>query len=542
MGFRVQGKIVDVFGRRIFPGEITVENGKIVAIVEKAVSEKSFVLPGFVDAHVHIESSMLIPSQFARAAVKHGTVAVVSDPHEIANVCGIEGILFMIENGRKVPFLFHFGAPSCVPATPFESSGSTLDDKAVEGLLKRKDIYFLAEMMNFPGAVNGDLQVLNKIKAAIQAGKKIDGHAPGLSGADLLTYISRGISTDHECMTLGEAEEKILGGMKILIREGSAARNMHELLPLLKKHPEMVMFCTDDSHPDTLIKRHINYIVREAIEMGYNLYDVLKSASVNSVEHYGLNVGLLREGDKADFIVVSDLDSFKIQKTFINGRIVYDNGQIHMPETNPGKIPNHFHANPVVKADILVTVEGSKMRVIEIIDGELYTRSLLVDVDVDQKMVSSQTEDDILKLVVLNRYSHQKPQVGFVKGFGLKGGALASSIAHDSHNIVAVGVADADIVSAINSVIDSKGGLSISREGEIFSLPLPVAGLMSTEDAETVAQKYKSLETCSRKMGTVLQSPFMALSFLSLLVIPELKLGDKGLFDVNKFEFTSLFV
>lgn len=542
MSFRVQGRIVDVFGRRIFPGEITVENGKIVSVVAKEVREESYILPGFVDAHVHIESSMLIPSQFAKVAVKHGTVAVVSDPHEIANVCGIEGVLFMIENGKKVPFLFYFGAPSCVPATSFESSGSTLDDKAVELLLKRDDIFFLAEMMNFPGAVNGDPMVLNKIKAANEAGKKTDGHAPGLSGEDLSIYISRGISTDHECMTLVEAEEKISGGMKILIREGSAARNMQELLPLLKNHPGMVMFCTDDSHPDTLIQKHINYIVREAIKRGYDVFDVLKSASVNAVQHYGLDVGLLREGDKADFIVVSDLMNFEIQKTVINGEIVYINGQSLIPDINPGNVPNQFHASRITREDILVPAGGTKMRVIEMIDGELFTKSLLVDIGVNEKFVFSKTEDDLLKLVVLNRYSPQKPQVGFVKGFGLKEGALASSIAHDSHNIVAVGVKDEDLISAINAVIDTKGGLSVSRESEIYSLPLPVAGLMSTEDAETVAGKYNRLESISKEMGSGLHAPFMALSFLSLLVIPELKLGDKGLFDVNKFEFTSLFV
>jgi adenine deaminase len=542
MGFRVQGKIVDVFGRRIFPGEVVVENGKIASIIEKDVMEGAYILPGFVDAHVHIESSMLIPSQFAKAAVKHGTVAVVSDPHEIANVCGVEGVVFMIENGKKVPFLFHFGAPSCVPATSFESAGSILDDKAVESLLQRKDIFFLAEMMNFPGVVNGDPQVLNKIAAAKKAGKKIDGHAPGLSGNNLSTYISRGISTDHECMTLGEAREKIHGGMKILIREGSAARNMFELLPLLKTHPDMVMFCTDDSHPDTLLQKHINYIVREALKKEYDIFDVLRSASVNAVQHYELNVGLLRVGDKADFIVVDDLKSLSIQKTIINGQIVFEHGQSQIPEVDPGQLPNQFLAEKITKENVLVPAGGTKMRVIEMIDGELYTKSLIVDIGADEKIVYSKPNDDILKLVVLNRYSSQKPQVGFVKGFGLKNGALASSIAHDSHNIVAVGATDEDLVAAINAVIDTKGGLSVSLDDKIFSLPLPVAGLMSVETAEVVAAKYSRLQSHAHEMGSSLQAPFMALSFLSLLVIPELKLSDKGLFDVNKFEFTSLFV
>lgn len=518
------------------------EDGRIVSVIEREVTEECYILPGFVDAHVHIESSMLVPSQFAKVAVKHGTVAVVSDPHEIANVCGVDGVLFMIENGKKVPFLFHFGAPSCVPATSFESSGSILDDKAVEALLKRDDIYFLAEMMNFPGAVNGDPQVLSKINAAQKAGKKTDGHAPGLSGEDLMVYISRGISTDHECMTIQEAEEKIQGGMKILIREGSAARNMQELLPLMKKYPDRVMFCTDDSHPDTLIKKHVNYIVKEAIAQGYDLFDVLISACVNAVDHYGLDVGLLREGDKADFIVVDDLQAMNIQKTIINGKIVFEKGTVNIPDIEIGNIPNNFHADRINMSDIIISAEGDKMRVIEMIDGELFTKSILVDVKSNEGQIHSMPQEDILKLVVVNRYKPQKPQVGFVKGFGLKAGALASSIAHDSHNIVAVGVKDEDLVTAINAVIDTRGGLSVSREGEIYTLPLPVAGLMSTEDAETVAEKYSRLEYIAKDMGSGLQAPFMALSFLSLLVIPELKLGDKGLFDVNKFEFTSLFV
>lgn len=540
--FQITGQVVDLHKRKIFPGKITVESGKIAAIEELQSAGEVFILPGLIDAHVHVESSMLIPSEFARVALKHGTVAAVSDPHEIANVCGMEGVEFMIENGKCVPFLFHFGAPSCVPATSFESSGDRLDKKDVETLLSNRDIYFLAEMMNFPGAIHGDPEVLGKIEAAKKYRKVIDGHAPGLSGSDLSKYIELGISTDHECMTIDEALEKIQGGMKILIREGSAARNMNELLPLLKEHPGEIMFCTDDSHPDTLLERHINYIVKEAIAKGYDLFDVLRAASINPVEHYGLNVGMLRQGDKADFIVVQNLVDFPVLKTFINGELVFENGEVKTPEIRMENFPNNFHAEKPGENDLKIQAKSGRIRVIEMIDGELYTKSALIEAKIEKGLAIVNPEDDILKLVVLNRYSRQKPQCAFVRGFGLKEGALASSIAHDSHNIIAVGVNDGEILDAINAVIDNRGGLSACRRQEIFTLALPVAGLMTAERAEIVAKKYHLLESLAREMGSALRAPFMALSFLSLLVIPEIKLGDRGLFDVNRFEFTDLFV
>ena len=540
--FSIRGRIVDVHQRRIFPGEIFVESGVIVDLLEKEVEEDVFILPGFVDSHVHIESSMLVPAEFARVAVRHGTVAVVSDPHEIANVCGIEGVEFMVENGKTVPFLFHFGAPSCVPATSFETSGGRIDKKDVETLLARKDIYFLAEMMNFPGAVNGDTDVLAKLESAKNYGKKVDGHAPGLSGENLRTYIKRGISTDHECMTLEEALEKVKNGMKILIREGSAARNMDVLLPLLKDYPGEVMFCTDDSHPDTLLERHINFIVKEAVKRGYELFDVLRAATLNPVKHYGLQVGLLQKGDKANMILAKDLESFDVIKTIINGEIVFEHQKVLIPQSEIGHPINNFLAKYIDKDSLLISADGKQIRVIDMIDGELYTRALVMDAKTENGYVLSDPERDMLKLVVVNRYSDQKPQCAYVKGFKLKEGALASSIAHDSHNIVAVGVDDESLSRAVNKVIETKGGLAVCRQGEIFSLSLPVAGLMAIGPAEVVSEKYHRLENIAGEMGSTLRAPFMALSFLSLLVIPELKLGDRGLFDVNKFEFTELFV
>ncbi len=540
--FHLSGQIVDVLNRRVFPGRIIVEKGKISNIEETDSADEVFILPGFVDAHVHIESSMLVPSEFARVAVRHGTVAVVSDPHEIANVCGMQGVEFMIENGKTAPFLFHFGAPSCVPATSFESSGDRLDKKDVETLLSNKDIYFLAEMMNFPGAIHGDPEVIGKIEAAQKYGKVIDGHAPGLTGRELQAYIQRGISTDHECMTLDEAREKIRGGMKILIREGSAARNMEELLPLLEEYPGQIMFCTDDSHPDTLLERNINFIVREALYRGYDLFDVLRAACVNPVQHYGLRVGLLRTGDKADMIVVENLESFEVLKTVINGEVVFEDGESKIPALRIEDVPNNFLTEKIEKMDLGIPALSGKVRVIEMTDGELITRSVIMETNLESGFAVSNLKKDVLKLVVINRYSKQRPQCAFVKGFGLKEGALASSIAHDSHNIIAVGVGDEDIVNAINAVVETKGGLAVSRQGESFTLPLPVAGLMTNDPAEIVAGKYHRLENIAKEMGSPLCAPFMALSFLSLLVIPELKLGDRGLFDVTKFEFTGLFV
>ena len=542
MSMKISGNIVDIHERRVFPGEILVVEDRIVEIRELTEAPDCYILPGFIDAHVHVESSMLIPSEFARACIVHGTVGVVSDPHEIANVCGIEGVEFMIQNGQQVPFHFYFGAPSCVPATPMEKSGAVLDDRDVEALLKREDIYFLSEMMNYPGVVNEEEQVMKKILAAKKAGKPIDGHAPGLTGKDLETYVSKGISTDHECMDIGEANEKIEKGMNILIREGSAARNFNELIPLIKEHPDQVMFCTDDSHPDTLLAHHINGMVKRAVSQGYDLFSVLRAASLNPVSHYGLNAGLLRKGDRADFILVKDLSSFELERVYINGTKVFEEGQLFFPETVPMDLPNRFFAEEIAEEALLVKNEGGDIRVIGLIDGELFTRNETAKPLVSTGFLVSDTQRDLLKLVVYNRYESMKPQVAFVRGMGIKKGAIASSIAHDSHNIVAVGVNDSDIARAINKLVKIKGGLSVFYDDEGFILPLPIAGLMSEKPASVVAGNYRMMEGKAKELGSVLKAPFMALSFLSLLVIPELKLGDRGLFDVTTFGFTSLFV
>ncbi|MEE4197649.1 MAG: adenine deaminase [Bacteroidales bacterium] len=536
----VSGKVVDVFLRKIINADLYVRDGLIHEIRESSREYQKYILPGFVDAHVHIESSMLIPSGFARAAVRQGTVATVSDPHEIANVMGVEGVRFMIRNGEKTPFKFFFGAPSCVPATPFESSGAVIDSGEIARLIRNEDIYFLAEMMNFPGVINNDAEVLRKIKLAQEAGKPVDGHAPGLSGEGLKKYADQNISTDHECSSMEEALEKIKEGMMIQIREGSAAKNFENLFPLIHDYSDNIMFCTDDCHPDDLIRGHINKIVARAVEKGADLFDVLHAALINPVKHYSLKVGLLQPGDPADFIVVPDLKTFDVEKTFINGELVFENNRVLIPPVDE-QAANCFNAKKLCPENIFVPAKGRKINVIVARDGELLTGQELVEAKIENGHVVADTDHDILKIVVVNRYTPSKPAVGFVKNFNLNRGAIAGSIAHDSHNIIAIGTNDKDIVQAINTIIDYKGGIVACDENDLEILPLDVAGLMSREDAETVAQKYDRVSKKAKAFGSRLNAPFMTMAFMALLVIPELKIGDQGLFDVSKFEFSSLF-
>ena len=545
-----QGIILDAISRRQFKGEIAVEDGKIIRVEEKEHDNERYILPGLVDAHVHIESSMTVPSVFARMVVARGTVAVVSDPHEIANVMGEESIDYMLEDSRKAPLKIFFGVPSCVPATPFESAGAVLDADAVDRLLARKDLYYLSEMMNFPGVISGFPEVMAKLESAKKYGKVVDGHAPGLRGADLQKYVSAGISTDHECFTYEEAVEKIKLGMKILIREGSSARNFETLYRLIDEYPESVMLCTDDSHPDTLIyEGHIDKLIRRGQEKGLDIYNLIQAAVINPVEHYGLNVGMLREGDSADFIIVDDLKSFNVLSTFIDGDCVYNEGNVLFPmEKISAK--NVFNRSKISIEDVKLAVPPAdknreqirKIRVIVAQDGELITGQELVLPKVENGNLVSDPDRDILKLVVLSRYRNDPVQIGFIKNMGLKKGAIASSIAHDSHNIISVGVTDKDIIEAVNRLVENRGGIVVGTTEHLLDLPLEVSGLMSTRSGEEVASRYELLNAEARKLGTCLKSPFMTLAFMSLLVIPELKLGDKGLFDVTKFEFVEIFV
>ncbi|MEM9823545.1 MAG: adenine deaminase [Bacteroidota bacterium] len=537
----IQGNIIDIKNRKIYFGTVAIAKGKISEIKATEGSSDRYILPGFVDAHIHIESSMLVPSEFARLAVVHGTVATVSDPHEIANVLGIEGVNYMVENGKKVPLKFNFGAPSCVPATGFETAGAIIGVDGVEQLLQSPEIHYLAEMMNYPGVLFDDPEVLAKLAIAKKYGKVIDGHAPGLRGEEARKYINAGISTDHECFSYEEALEKLQMGMKILIREGSAAKNFEALIDLLPQYADHMMFCSDDKHPDDLIVGHINQLVARATAKNHNLFDVLQVACINPVEHYDLEVGLLKEGDPADFIVVKDLSQFEVLATYINGQLVAKNGK-SLISSVASPIINHFNTSPKKTEDFRLPPAGEDIWVIKAIDGEIVTDSFLAKARVENGNTVSDTERDILKMTVVNRYQDAPPALAFIHNFGLVEGAIASCVGHDSHNIIAVGVDDASICRAVNLIIENKGGISAVSDTNHFVLPLPVAGILSNADGYQVAAQYLEIDTVTKKqLGCRLSAPFMTLSFMALLVIPQLKLSDLGLFDGKIFNFKALF-
>ena len=537
----VSGQIVDVINKTIIKGIIQIEGDKIISIIPTNDVENQFIVPGLIDAHIHIESSMILPSEFARYSVTHGTVACVCDPHEIANVSGVDGIDYMINNAKHSPMKFYFGAPSCVPSTAFETAGAILDAPAVEKLLKRDDIYFLAEMMNYPGVIHKNKEVYSKLHAAQVIGKPIDGHAPGLMGDDLKAYAAGGITTDHECMTLAEAKEKMALGMKVLIREGSAAKNFDDLLPLMTDYAGNIMFCSDDKHPDDLIKNgHIDALVRRSVAKGYNPMDILSVCSLNPIAHYKLDIGLLQVNDYADFVVVDNLSNFEIKATYIRGEKVAENGLTCYPRFEPTELINHFNARKITEDQLIVRSTGEYLKVIIVDDGQLLTQSMLYQPKMENDNVVSDIENDILKLVVYNRYQPSTPSVAFIKNIGLKRGALASTVSHDSHNIVAVGTSDAEITMAINKIIDSKGGILASEGDRTCLLSLPVGGLMSELEGALIAEKYEEVDAMAKELGSTLRAPFMTVAFMSLLVIPELKLGDVGLFDGKLFAFTDL--
>lgn len=535
----IQGQIVDIQNKRVFSGEITINAGKITSVTEKKHDSKHYILPGFVDAHIHIESSMLVPSEFAKIAVKHGTVSTVSDPHEIANVLGVAGVEFMIENGKKTPFKFNFGAPSCVPATTFESAGAVIDSDDIKTLMANPNIKYLAEMMNYPGVLFDDEEVLKKIAWAKHYNKPVDGHAPGLRGDDVTKYINAGISTDHECFTYDEALEKLQKGMKILIREGSAAKNFEALIDLLPEHYQNMMFCSDDKHPDDLLLNHINALCARAVAKDIDVFKVLQVACVNPVKHYNLDVGLLQKDDVADFIIVEDLKDFKTIQTYINGELVFDNGTSLIKHVDFENL-NNFDTEIKTIEDFKVESTAKQIRVIEALEGQLVTNQLTEEATILNGNLVSNTETDVLKMTVVNRYKNDEPALAFIKNFGLKEGAIASSVGHDSHNIIAVGVSDEAICKAVNLIIENKGGICAVSNTDQKIVSLPVAGIMSDKNAETIGHAYAELDAFAKKMGTTLNAPYMTLSFMALLVIPSLKLSDKGLFDGGKFEFTSL--
>ena len=551
----LRGQIIDIPNERIFPGVIDIADGKIAAIREDPnVTDAGYLCPGFIDAHVHIESSMLTPPEFARIAVAHGTVGTVSDPHEIANVLGLEGVRYMQQLAAQTPCKIHFGIPSCVPATNFETAGATLGPDAIEELCRDESLVYLSEMMNFPGVIHRDPEVMKKLEIAKKYGKRIDGHAPGLRGEDLKKYVSAGIETDHECFQIAEAREKLALGQKILIREGSAAKNFEELWPLLKETPQSCMLCSDDKHPDDLMEGHINQLCARAVAHGVPLFNVLRAACLNPVEHYGLRCGLMRPGDPADLIRLHDLVSFKVMETWIDGQCVARDGVSLLPKSRSPRA-NQFDATPKQASDFAIPAPASGgatdlasadrnrrtallLRIIEALDGQIVTGAGEAEPLIHNGYIVADPSRDTLKITVVNRYADAPPAVAFVRGVGLKSGAIASSVAHDCHNIVAVGTSDEDLARVVNLVIKNEGGIAVvGPDGLEDILPLPVAGLMSDGYAEDAAAGYARLTKIAKSLGSPLHAPYMTLSFLALLVIPALKLSDLGLFDGTKFEF-----
>ena len=538
----IKGQLIDLETRSIYPAAVTVENGVIQSIDRIDQAPTHYIMPGFVDAHIHIESSMLIPSQFARLAVTHGTVATVSDPHEIANVLGMKGVNFMIEDAAQVPLKCFFGAPSCVPPTSFETSGAVIDADDIKTLLARDEIKYLAEMMNYPGVLFKDDQVMRKLQHAKDAGKPIDGHAPGLMGDQAHQYIDAGISTDHECYSYEEAKHKLDHGMKILIREGSAAKNYEALAPLFDYRPDRLMFCSDDKHPDDLIEGHINLLVRRAIADGYNLYDVLRAACVHPKEHYDLEIGQLQIGDPADFILVSDLTNFNVLATYIDGIQASDLATCLFSKVTATAI-NQFNCNITKSSDFDIFTLANRARVIHALDGEIVTKELIADVTTSEGKVVADTKKDILTITVVNRYEDALPATALIHGFGLSHGAIASCVGHDTHNIIAVGCDKESITKAVNLIIKNKGGISAVGSDQELVLPLPFAGIMSGDDGVLVGKQYAELDRFAKEvLGSQLGAPYMTLSFMALLVIPDLKLSDKGLFSGKKFGFVDGFL
>lgn len=541
MTFTIKSNLIDVVSKETYAAEVTITDNRIASIKKINETLTTYILPGFIDAHVHVESSMLVPTEFARIAVTHGTVGTISDPHEIANVLGVAGVEYMIDNAKQVPFHFYFGAPSCVPATNFETAGAVIDSNDIDKLLARKEIVYLAEMMNFPGVIYKDEEVLKKLASAKKHGKPIDGHAPGLMGENMEIYFNAGITTDHECFGYMEAKEKLQHGVKVMIREGSAAKNFETLISLLKDYPEQIMFCCDDKHPDNLIESHINDHVKRALKEEHDLYHVLRASSYNVVKHYNLPIGLLQLGDNADFIEVDNLKDFTILKTYIDGELVAENGKSNIKSFD-APIVNKFHCSPKQPADFQLKAEGDKIRVIEVLDGQLITNELYTEAFSKNGFAESNIEEDILKIAVVNRYSDAPIATAFIKNVGLRLGAIASCVAHDCHNIVVVGTNDEDMCKAVNAIIKAKGGISLATKTEELVLELPIAGIMTNRAAEDVAAAYIKLDRRAKELGSKLRAPYMSLSFMALLVIPELKLSDKGLFNGKSFQFTDVFV
>ncbi len=532
----VRGNLLNVSTEEVYGAEITYLNGIITCVKAVHGNYKGLILPGFIDAHIHIESSLLTPSRFAEAVVPHGTTSIVADPHEIANVMGLNGINYMVNDASTVPLKVYLTAPSCVPATPFETSGGVISEYEIEKLLEDKNVVALGEMMNFPGVINEDQNVIAKLKAAKRIGKPVDGHAPLLSGSELCKYIMSGISTDHECTTKKEALEKRRLGMKLMLREGSSAKNLKELASI-----GGYFIVSDDKDPGDLLQGHVDGMLRKAFEYGIDPIEALKMVTLNPGEHYNLNTGNIVPGKAADLIFIDNLKDLNIEKVIVDGNLVAQNGR-PLFDVKPKEIPSTFKLKPKNHSNFDVPGKKSKetVRVIEMLEDQLITHESSAVLKLVDGNLKSDLGNDILKIAVVERYGNERISNAFIKGFGLKDGAIASSVAHDSHNIITVGTNSQDMTKAVNTVLRNKGGLAAVSKDIFYELELPVAGLMSTKSALEVSSDLKILHDAVLDMGSKLKSPFMSMSFMTLLVIPKLKISDMGLFDVEKFDFVEL--
>jgi len=544
-------RILDVFSGVFFEGNVAIYNGVVTGFGAASAKETvdldgAWLIPGLIDAHMHIESTQLCPVEFARAVLPHGTTTVIADPHEIANVLGLPGIRYMIEASKDLPIDVHIMAPSCVPATHLETSGASITPQDIEQILSWEQVLGLGEVMNYPGVIDLDPELIAKLRAA--RGKPIDGHAPGLSGPDLWAYVISGPQTDHECTTLAEAQEKLRAGMHILIREGTTARNLNALLPLLKPTTApFIHFCTDDCHPETLTQDgHIDGIIKKAIARGVPPALAISSATIHTARAYGLaKIGGIAPGYRADLVVLSDLESMRVERVFASGRFVAEGGRIvvDLPSCDNQHVRGSVNIGSK-EPSFAISAQGEKVRVIDVTVDQVVTGEMHVQPRVEDGLVMSDVECDIIKLAVVERH-HATGNVGLglVHGFSLKDGALASSMAHDSHNIIVVGTNDSDMKAAVRAIVEMDGGQVVICDGKVLArLPLPLAGLMSDLALPEVAEAGRQLKEAAASLGCILPSPFMTLSFLALPVIPSLKLTDRGLVDVDKFEIVPLFV
>jgi adenine deaminase len=551
-----KGRVVNVFTGDMQERDVAISDGVIAGLGpdyhgrEEIDAEGKWIVPGLIDGHLHIESSMLVPSRLAAALMVNGTTAIVSDPHEIANVLGIEGICFMLEDSRSIPFDIFFMAPSCVPATCLETAGANLSASDLLELKNEPLILGLAEMMNFPGVLMGDEQVLEKI--ASFKDRTVDGHCPSLSGRNLQAYITAGIRSDHETTVISEGLEKVENGMMLMIREGTSARNLEELLPLVNNNnSRRFCFVSDDLHAEDIRQRgHLNFVLKKAVNLGLDPVTAIQMVTLNPAEYFGLkDRGAIAPGYRADLAVFKDLKDFEIFSVYKDGRMVVDKGELigfplNKTAIPPGQ-PKPLNIGPLTQDSFRIPHADGKARVIELIPGQIKTRMSYEKVKSEDGWVVPDIKSDILKLCVVERHmASGNIGLGLVRGFGLKHGAIASSVAHDSHNLIVVGVSDRAIFTAVEIVRDMGGGLAaVQDDGKVIAqVPLGIAGLMSWQPLNTLVKQLKTIENAASDLGCTLEEPFMALSFLALPVIPELKLTDMGLVDVNRFEIVPLFL